>query len=148
MLHVPSIQFTNVLSTGIYSLCCLPDSKLHEGRVYNLVNFIPGEEMATHSRILSWEIVWTRNLAGISNFMCILIFLLMAKNFCTCIGKALYYWPRWASDKEPACQCRRHKRHGFEPWVRKISWRRKWQPTPVFLPGDFQGQRHLLGYSP
>ena len=36
----------------------------------------------------------------------------------------------------------------FNPWVRKISWRRKWQPTPVFLPGKFQGQRRLVGYSP
>ena len=43
--------------------------------------------------------------------------------------------PRWASGKEPACQCRRHKEHRFDPWVRKISWRRKWQSTPVFLPG-------------
>ena len=40
------------------------------------------------------------------------------------------------SGKEPACQCRRHKRHGFHPWVGKIPWRRAWQPTPVFLPGD------------
>ena len=38
------------------------------------------------------------------------------------------------SAKEPACQCRRQKRHGFHPWVRKIPWRREWQPTPVFLP--------------
>ena len=43
------------------------------------------------------------------------------------------------------CQCRRH---GFNPRVRKISWRRKWQPTPVFLPGKFLGQRSLSGYSP
>ena len=34
--------------------------------------------------------------------------------------------------KEPACQCRRYKRCGFDPWVKKIPWRRKWQPTPVF----------------
>ena len=39
-----------------------------------------------------------------------------------------------ASGKEPAYRCRRHKRHGFNPWVRKILWRRQWQPTPVFLP--------------
>ena len=38
--------------------------------------------------------------------------------------------------KEPACQCKRHKRCGFDPWVRKIPWRRAWQPIPVFLPGD------------
>ena len=41
-----------------------------------------------------------------------------------------------ASGKEPACQCRRHKRCGFDPWVEKISWRRAWQPTPGFLPGN------------
>ena len=46
--------------------------------------------------------------------------------------------------KESACQCRRH---GFDPWSRKISWRRKWQPTPVFLPGKFHGQGSLAGYS-
>ena len=34
-----------------------------------------------------------------------------------------------------------------DPWVRKILWRRKWQPTPVFLPGEFHGQRSLAGYS-
>ena len=39
-------------------------------------------------------------------------------------------------------------RHGFDPWVGKIPWRRAWQPTPVFLPGEFLGQRRLSGYSP
>ena len=37
---------------------------------------------------------------------------------------------------------------GLIPWVKKISWRRKWQPTPVFLPGKSNGQRSLMGYSP
>ena len=36
----------------------------------------------------------------------------------------------------------------FDPWVRKIPWRRKWQPTPVLLPGKSHGQRSLVGYSP
>ena len=57
-------------------------------------------------------------------------------------------FPRWCSDKESTCQGRRHKRHGFDPWVGKIPWRRKWQPTPAFLPGEFHGQRSLEGYSP
>ena len=39
-------------------------------------------------------------------------------------------------------------RPGFNPWIEKIHWRRKWQPTPVFLPGEFHGQRSLVGYSP
>ena len=51
----------------------------------------------------------------------------------------------WLSDKEPACQCRRCR---FDPWSRKILWRRKWQPTPVFLPGKSQEQKSLEGYSP
>ena len=37
---------------------------------------------------------------------------------------------------------------GLHPWVGKISWRREWLPTPIFLPGEFQGQRRLVGYSP
>ena len=50
--------------------------------------------------------------------------------------------------KESLCQFRRCKRRGFDPWVGKISWSRKWQPTVVFLPVKFHGQRNLVGYSP
>ena len=53
--------------------------------------------------------------------------------------------PRWLSGKESSCQCRRC---GFDPWVLKVPWRGKWQPTPVFLPGKLHGQRSLAGYSP
>ena len=53
-----------------------------------------------------------------------------------------------ASGKELTCQCRRHKRCRFDPCVRKIPWRRAWQPTPVILPGESHGQRSLVGYSP
>ena len=49
--------------------------------------------------------------------------------------------PWWLSGKESACQCR------FNPWVGKIPWRRKWQPTLVVLTGESQGQRSLVGYS-
>ena len=49
------------------------------------------------------------------------------------------------SGKEPSCQCRGRKRHRFHPWGRKIPWRRKWQPTPVFLPGESHGQRSPVG---
>ena len=57
-------------------------------------------------------------------------------------------FPDGTSGKEPACQCRRYKRHGFHPWVWKIPWRRAWQFTPAFLPGESRGQRSLVGYSP
>ena len=70
-----------------------------------------------------------------------------------CIVNATSFQNNWgfpggASGKEPICQWRRHKRHGFHPWVGKIPWRRKWQLTPVFLPGESHGQRSLAGYSP
>ena len=44
------------------------------------------------------------------------------------------------SGKELSCQCRRHEKHGFDPWVGKIPWRRTWQPTSVFLPGESMGR--------
>ena len=54
-------------------------------------------------------------------------------------------FPRWLSGRESACQ---YRRRGFHPWVGKIAWRGKWQPTPVFLPGESHGKRSLgVGYS-
>ena len=50
--------------------------------------------------------------------------------------------------KESFCQCRGHERHGFNPWVWKVSWRRNWQPTPVFWPGKFHRQRCVAGNAP
>ena len=57
-------------------------------------------------------------------------------------------FPGGASGKEPSCQWKRHRRHGFDPWVGTIPWRRAWQPTPVFLSGESHGRRILAGYSP
>ena len=59
-----------------------------------------------------------------------------------------YGLPRWRSGSESACQCQSLQRHGFDPWVGKIPWSRKRQPTPVLLPGQFHGQRGLAGYCP
>ena len=57
-------------------------------------------------------------------------------------------FPGVSSGKESACQCRRGKRQGFNSWVWKISWRRKWQLIPVDLLGKFHGRRRLVVYSP
>ena len=54
-------------------------------------------------------------------------------------------FPGGSDGKEPACQCRRL---WVQSLVEKIPWRRAWQPTPVFFPGEFHGQRSLAGYSP
>ena len=48
------------------------------------------------------------------------------------------------SGKEPTCQCKRCYRCGFDPWVGKTPWRRKWQPTPVLLPWKSHGWRSLV----
>ena len=50
-------------------------------------------------------------------------------------------FPGGTNGKEQAYQCRRYRRCRFDPWVGKITWRRAWQPTPVFLPGESHGQR-------
>ena len=58
----------------------------------------------------------------------------------------LHWLPRWLNGKEFACNA---GDLGWDhPWVGKIPWRRKWQPTPVFLLGEFHGQRSLVSYSP
>ena len=53
-----------------------------------------------------------------------------------------------AGGKESACQRGQSKRHGFHPWVGKVPWRRKWHPTPVFLPGESHGRSSLADCSP
>ena len=50
--------------------------------------------------------------------------------------------------KNPSANAGDIMRHRFDPWIGKIPWKREWQPTPVFLPGEFHGQRSLAGYSP
>ena len=88
------------------------------------------------------------------------LFVNLKKNWSTVGLQCFKYTAKWfintqthiwvfkvgSSGKASACQCRRCRSRGFNPWARKIPWRRKWQPTPVFLPGKFHGQRRL--YSP
>ena len=64
------------------------------------------------------------------------------KLHCLLIGCPLVWWLR---QLRICLQCRRPR---FDPWVRKIPWRREWQSPPVFLDGEFHGQRSLVGYSP
>ena len=55
---------------------------------------------------------------------------------------------RCLSGKESACSAGHVGSGSFHPWVGKIPWRRKWQPTPIFLPEKSHGQRSLMGYRP
>ena len=65
--------------------------------------------------------------------------------YCQVISLQLIKINEKKKKKRISLHCRRPK---FDPGVGKISWRREWQPTPVFLPGESHGQRRLMGYSP
>ena len=99
------------------------------------------KEMATHSSILAWRIPGTQEPSGLPS---------MGSH------RVRHDWSdlaavaaaSCANDKESAFQCKRDKRCSFDPWVGRIPWKRKWQPTLLFLPGKFHGNRSLVGYSP
>ena len=65
-------------------------------------------------------------------------------SICCLLGSS---FPGGTSDKEPVSQCSRCRRLRFDSWVGKIPGSGAWQPTPIFLPGESQGQRSLVGYS-
>ena len=75
--------------------------------------------------------------------LCLFRFTLFRCSYMGCMGL-----PRWCIGKESACQCRRLRRLGFDPCIRKMLWSRKWQPTPIFLPEKCHGQESLEGYNP
>ena len=56
------------------------------------------------------------------------------------------FW--WLNGKGSSCQCRRHRKCSFNPWVRKSPWSRKWETALLFLPGKSRGQRGLVGFCP
>ena len=73
-------------------------------------------------------------------------FLFMAEKHCiVCIYIYVYGLPWWLRWESICLQCGRPR---FNPWVGKISWKRKWQPTPIFFPRKSHGWRNLVGYSP
>ena len=93
--------------------------------------------MATHSSILAWEIPWTKEPGEL--------------------------YTKWSQESDTTERAHTllgfsggsvvknlpvYRRCGFNPWVRKIPWKRKWKPTPVFLSGKSHGQKSLVGYSP
>ena len=59
-----------------------------------------------------------------------------------------HFWVSFPGGSDGKVFCLQRRRPGFHPWVRKVPWRREWRPPPVFLPGEFQGQRSLASYSP
>ena len=93
------------------------------------------------------HIVWYQNFS--SSFLSTWYFFLTL-NFNLCVSLYLSIWYLGflggTSGKNPSCQCGRHSRHRFDSWVRKIPWKRAWQPTPASLPGESHWHRSLVGY--
>ena len=103
------------------------------------------KEMALHSSTVAWKITWTEEPCRLQSMG------LQRVGHDWAISLSTHYLglPWWLSGKESACQSWRARDADLIPaWVRKIPWRRKWQPTPVLLPGKFHAQRSLVGYSP
>ena len=101
--------------------------------------------MATHSSVLAWRIPGTGEPGGLPSMGSHRV---GHDSSDLAAADAFLGFTGGTGGKEPACQCRGYRRRGFDPWVRKIAWRRAWQPTPVFVPGESHGLKSLMGYSP
>ena len=100
------------------------------------------KEMIIHFSTLAWRIPWTEQPGGLQ-------YTDHKESDTTEVTQHVFFRTFQVDcGKESTCQCMRHRRSRFSPWVWKIPWRRAWQPTPEFLPGDSHGQRSLVGYSP
>ena len=95
--------------------------------------------MATQSSVLAWRIPGTGEPGGLPSLGSQRV-----RHDWGDLAAATELLPRWLNGKESICKCRRCR---FNPWVRKITWRRKLQPTPVFSPGKSPGQKSLEAYS-
>ena len=132
--------------------------------------------MATHSSNLAWRIPWTEETDGLQfmgwwraghdwvtntftfhslfTMLCQSLLYRKVTQFYIGLVKCSFeffhklLWNFLANAILITTQYRRRRRCRLDPLVRKIPWRREWQPTPVFLPGEFHGQKTLVGYSP
>ena len=103
----------------------------------------------TFRSLIHFEFIFVCGVRECSNFILLHVtvqffqhHVLKRLSFLLCINIFLLpWWLRWEKI------CLQYRGPWFDPWVRKIPWRRKWQPTPVLLPGESHGQWSLVGSS-
>ena len=104
----------------------------------DFIIFLPKESSDWKSLLFSIWIASRNYINPITHYQRSLKYLVMVLSFSSFVcyefeqSSVSLGLPRWLSDKRILLQCRKH---GFDPWVRKTSWRRKWLPIPMFLPG-------------
>ena len=134
-IYLSSTGFT-ILLASLYLLSNLDPTVL--------ILIIPGILSISLPSTLSFNMLRKTPAPGYS-FQVLSLFLWVEKDS-TEISTIKPFWgisqvTQWLKKKKITCQCRRHKRCRFNPWVRKMPWSRKWQPTPIFFPGKFHGHR-------
>ena len=97
------------------------------------INAGEGVEKMEHSCTVGGNVNWHSHYGEQYVYMCSKS-LLCCLTLCDHKDCNLPGFPGGTSGKEPTCQFKRYKSQGFNPWIRKIPWRRAWQPTPAFLP--------------
>ena len=115
--------------------CSLPGSSVHG------VSLSKNTAVSCHALLQGIFPTWGSNLYILSHALAGWFFTSNATWEALSLPQICFYvWvrniPWWLSGIESACQRRSHRRHRFDPWIRKIPWRKAWQPTPVFLPGE------------
>ena len=141
-----------VIYTNIESLCHIP--KININYMPSCFNFKNQNNAVTSTMFLPREAhldLASKFFTGVSSYQHTLLSIL--PKFHTLRRKAdvqhkLHCFLGGTSGKESTCQCRRHRRWGFDPWVGRIPWRRGRQHILVFLLENPQRQRSLVGYSP
>ena len=111
------------------------------------------ESMATLSSLLAWRNPWTEEPGGLQSIGSVTQ--LQTQTLTSSLPDSLMsFWAPWLNYKGKVIWAQWQRIHLpmqetlFYSWVRKIPWRRKWHPTPVFLPGESHGWRSLAGHSP
>ena len=139
--------FTTVPPRKSYSFICGMDTWV-SSTFWLLCEWCCYEHGCTNTCLNScFQCSWVYTLNGILRLFSRCVFLKYRNTIDFCVLK-INYCLNFPGGSDGKSVCLQYGRPGFNPWAGKILWRRKWQPTPVFLPGESHGRRSVVDYSP